>query len=442
MKSINDLFFIGKRLWSGKMSTVISCMIAVFSLFLVELIVFSALIGSFVGWLMDQSFYGGTDQNLLLESFTVRQDEVFTDHLSYLETLPGVRAIGNYRLTPSGVYAPPTEGEEVLRRISEIQAEHGATGQSSGSADLITVSGVMSSVHAFGMFPLKLYDGYEPEHYRDSDYNGLFYLGYGLKEIPVGTEIEYHLEGYDYKYVVAGILEKGSFLFNPELITTAGKEGDEEYQHMLDYDVVDLFSYSEPYQIDISNARFFCSVEKGYKAEEVLDRILLESQKKGIKMTGMVLSERKRGVNNFLATVRDHALTMLMITPLAVAVIFICSQMLGVLNRSREFGVWMASGISKGEIIRILIGENLVKILFSYLIGTGLCFLTGRYLMNAMLCPDLLKENLISYAVPIACIVIVSGAVFALFLVVISSILPVLFFARVQTIRIVKGDFR
>lgn len=57
---------------------------------------------------------------------------------------------------------------------------------------------------------------------------------------------------------------------------------------------------------------------------------------------------------------------------LTAFLMLLTTQLLTVLFRKDELGVWMISGIDRRKIIKILMGENMIKMLFSALISFGI----------------------------------------------------------------------
>ncbi|MDE6606809.1 MAG: hypothetical protein K2K54_03500 [Lachnospiraceae bacterium] len=57
---------------------------------------------------------------------------------------------------------------------------------------------------------------------------------------------------------------------------------------------------------------------------------------------------------------------------LTAFLMLLITQLLAVLFRKDEFGVWLISGIDRRKIIKILMGENLIKMLFSAFISFGI----------------------------------------------------------------------
>lgn len=202
---------------------------------------------------------------------------------------------------------------------------------------------------------LELSEGRLPTEYEVDEHTFLLYLGYALADIPVGTT--YHAK-WGGTAIVAGILKPGAKWLSEDVCIDCGLI-DTNYLENLDYSAI-MFRKGH------ASFRLMFSVGEGCSVEElkpviqgIADQFQIEI---GYFSLSELLNQRERDQENILKPMYKLML-MLMLT---VTVLLFCVQMIDILSDTGYFGIFYANGASVRDIIMILLGENIGKVLLGY----------------------------------------------------------------------------
>lgn len=208
----------------------------------------------------------------------------------------------------------------------------------------------------FNMFKLKLQKGELPSKLNYVDNCKYVYLGYHYRDIPIGTVIERKVKNQSYKYIVAGILKKGSKILNDNMYNLSITV--DKYCWNLDYEAIVLDNVNTGMQ------KYF-SVKEGSDMNKVRDRINRISKKLGqTVITGdlkEVINIRHTETKNII----KYILQLLIITLIVVIITQACMLIIVTINDINKYAIMNAFGVSKKEINLIIIIENLIKFIFA-----------------------------------------------------------------------------
>lgn len=206
-------------------------------------------------------------------------------------------------------------------------------------------------------------EGKRPEEWKLEEGEYLIYLGNNFKNIEVGTK--YYSEEYKETYVVGGILDKGTDwiyddIYRFESIT------DSHYVQNLDSMVVRI---GRGGAASLISGRNTYVVKKGYHVEDVEPKLqkLAEKYDMEIRLARLtdILDENEYQYSHILKMIRTLAL-IIIITALFVLEHTQFSQMI---NDTEYFGIFYANGASTKDLILILVGENIFKIMISFFLA-------------------------------------------------------------------------
>ncbi len=215
--------------------------------------------------------------------------------------------------------------------------------------------------YAWNMFNIRLYSGKEPEQCDyDEDWD-LLYLGYEYRDImKPGTIIT---DGKD-TYVVAGILKKNTLMPVDDYVLTEDFSSETvDSVYMFDYGVLEVGKEDET--AGRSSSCFF-SVAEGYTFEEA--ESMISDAFSNIGGTVNVVSVSK-WLNTFYDKENENLYREFLIMMVIVAcLILACFQINSILSRRRDYGVFFASGLSHTDMIKMVVIENVIKIVIAVII--------------------------------------------------------------------------
>ena len=226
---------------------------------------------------------------------------------------------------------------------------------------------------AFPINDLKLYRGSAEQVGNNDGY--LIYLGYNFRDIPLETKF---VNEYGDSYVVAGILQKNSSIISSQLLWNLGGFR-LSCSSSMDNLVLILPPCSQNYQ---SEAYFFkCS--EGYTYEDAAKKIKSISEQYGIQTETGTLQDRVDDVLSDGSWILKAVARMSVLLFFSAFVILLTAQLLAIMFRKDEFGVWLISGVDRKKIAKILLGENLIKMLMSSLITLAIVILSEKVIIES-----------------------------------------------------------
>ncbi len=301
--------------------------------------------------------------------------------------LEELKSIGNYS------YAGVDYRE--LKELSDVQKKHGAT-----LIDYINnVEVLVMNSSLLPLVKLPLAEGMEITSMSDEgDYHELYvYLGSNFSHIPIGTT--YDIKNDDtgklfLRYCVKGILQKGArwmsedVLFRTETlnaITTVP----------LDNMVICIA------KDDYATPTWTYSLSDGATFEQAEQKLKEVAAKHGLTIhlgTARATFDEIAKANGKITSYAMQLFGMIMVTTF---VVMMCTQLAGMLNHLSEYGTLYANGASTGDLLGILLVENIIKVVAAFLLASILChvFLTLS-IVNAQVTPtvgDMYLEILYRY---------------------------------------------
>lgn len=245
-------------------------------------------------------------------------------------------------------------------KILEIQNSH--IREFDESPDEVQV--VYMPTYAFQINHLELYSGSDGQVGSNTEH--LIYLGYHFRDIPIGTVFRDEKSGT--RYTVAGILQKDSEIVDAHQLLW--NLGGLKLDCSVEMDNMVLCLTPCDGQNYFSSAYLFKCAD-GYSYEEAAAKIKEISEEYHIQTAVGTLQKRVRDVLSDIKWLSDGITKLSAALFPAAFVMLLATQMLTIMLRKDELGVWLLSGMDKKEIFRILLGENIVKTAVSALIAYG-----------------------------------------------------------------------
>jgi len=255
------------------------------------------------------------------------------------------------------------------------------------------------------------------------------YLGYNFRNIPVGTKIQKTIDGYD--TIVAGILEKGSYMLDPNFVVFNSDEMSFRYTTSMD-NMVLLCKPTEAQYYQSRNILFSCA--PGYSFEETTASIREISEKLGIRADFETLQHRMDTLTHKEDWSKEYMKSMMLILGLASVLLLTVTQIYLMYQRKEEIGIWVTAGITKKNIIVILVMENVIKIGLSF----GLAIPLAWYIWKNKLADEAYyKEIQRELFGPMLLISVGTVLLLTLFV----SILPIYYLYQKSLCALAKGDW-
>lgn len=344
--------------------------------------------------------------------------EKCNEFVSRIYALDEIKAFGTYSC--NGMWGlTDVEDTDYWKRILEIQHSGELEFEDDNTAVLQIV---MMNSELFDMEKFDLIAGEKIQPDKSGRYR--LFLGYNFREIPVGTEFK---DDY-YQYEVAGIMKKGTYVMEPELLTW--NLGGLKVAHKIRMDNMVLMLMPEKETLSVLN--LFC-VNDGYTYEDAVTAMEKVADEWGIIIDTGTLQDRLDYV--FLENKKLESRINMIALIIGISVFMICVtiQLLNIYIKRNEMGIWLANGMTRKEIFEIIWLENFIKVMMGGVIAVivegilvRLMFMNNRYMVRTI--------SSIMYGIPLLKLV---G--FALLMVCIISVIPVMIIAKRQTTELVKG---
>lgn len=257
------------------------------------------------------------------------------------------------------------------------------------------------------------------------------YLGYNLRNIPVGSEYEYAInteneEDMVIKFKVKGILEKGTRIVNTDMFFTTDGFLSEKCYTEMDSIVLAANSItgSSGFMFKYSNDTDYNTIRT--KINEIADEMgcsIIMGNLDG------VIEEKDLSTKE----ISDIVMDLLVITMIVCLSIMICMEITLIINNLSEYGILCANGYSIRQICMMLIGENIIK--------TGISYLIGTYIANKLIyysfagveeLQPVFEDIFYKYSIGLVGICTVG-------IVIVSSIIPVVIMSRYKIVNLI-GD--
>lgn len=316
-------------------------------------VVFALLLVSIFAWrfvrqgrtAVDACLNGGIEQAgmISIDTFGFEYEEAVDAFVQESSKMKEIRGIGDGSIGGRG-----TEGlEELWEQQKQLQ-----------NTDPSSLWGYYMNQEAIGMYNIQLQEGKMPDEYELNEDIELYYLGSNYKDIPIGTKYELW-EGHT--IYVAGILEAGTKLISED-ICLDDVIVDARYVENMDNQILEVST-------NIYSARLIYTVTEGYTVKDVETKLRTLAEKHGLKMRfGVledILDEKERQHSYIFDTIRK----MLIAITITAFFLLLCTQFAEMLDDMNYFGIFYANGASTRDLISILLGENLIKVIVSYILA-------------------------------------------------------------------------
>ncbi len=265
--------------------------------------------------------------------------EAFVQEASEMEEISG---IGEGSIGGRG-----TEGlEELWEKQKQLQ-----------NTDPSYLWGYYMNLEAVGLYNIQLQEGKMPDEYELNEDIELFYLGSNYTDIPIGTK--YEVGGHT--VYVAGILEEGTKLLSED-VDCNDAIVDARYVEDMGNQILEVSTC-------IYSADLTYTVTEGYTVKETETKLRNLAEKHGLKMSfGVledILDEKERQHSYIFDTIKK----MLIAITITAFFLLLCTQLAEMLDDMSYFGIFYANGASTRDLIGILLGENLIKVIVSYILA-------------------------------------------------------------------------
>lgn len=301
-------------------------------------------------------------------------DENIADYIADIYQAPEIAGVGTWDYGGFSYLSTVNSEMDYWDEMQKIHENH--LREFDENADSIPF--VYMPGQAFPINNLKLYHGNTD---RISDNDGwLIYLGYNFREVPIGTVFADEKRGIT--YTVEGIFQKDTTIVDAHALLW-NLEG-MEYTCSVTMDNIMLVIPPNSENYLSQNYFFMCSDE--YTYEEASQKIYQISEKYGISTETGKLSDRVNAVlsdTDWLLNAIAHISFLLLVSAF---IMLLTVQLLVVFRRKDELGVWLISGISRIKIFKILLAENMLKMLISSFVAFGLLalFVKNLHLYDSM----------------------------------------------------------
>lgn len=365
---------------------------------------------------LDKCLNGGVGQAGLIEieTFDFEYKDAINSFVQDANLLAEVRGIG-YGCCFGG---PADELEVLWERQKQLQKT---------SDDNLWLYFI--NLEAVNVCNMILQDGKLPDEYDFGKNTALLYLGSGYSDVPIGTTYETVLDdGRICLYYVAGIFEEGmnwisEDVYIDDLIVDA------VYVENMDYQILVVDE-------GISSFRLTYTVEKGYKVKDVETKLRMLAEKHGLKMRFAVLEdildEKERQHSYIFDTIKK----MLIAITITAFLLLLCTQFAEMLDDMSYFGIFYANGASTRDLISILLGENLIKVIVSYILAVIAVYYAIKHEWS-LFQPGIEKwEN----AMEIYCGQTIGPAfVIGVMLALLATVIPILWFRKKSPTELMRG---
>lgn len=343
-----------------------------------------------------------------------------TGFMRKIYALDEIKSVGNYACY--GIGELKAEGDtDYWNQMLDIQR--------SGELEFENEDGSESYVQAVLMnselFDMQKIDLIMDRKLQEKSKKYCMLLGYNLRKIPVGTTFQ---DDYN-KYEVMGIMKKGTYITDPDIISKNLGGLNMSYKINMDNLILVLIPEGEQ-AMGVRNA--FC-VNDGYTYRDAVSAIKEAGNEQGIRVKTGTLQARLDTLFSENKRVKSRIDIIAVIICIAVFMLCVTVQLLGIYMKRNEIGIWLANGMSRKEVFEIIWLENFIKVV----IGGGIAVVLEGILLRLLFSnhkPVVREIVSMMYGIPLLGLVI-----YGFLLICVISVIPIMVIAKRQTIELVKG---
>lgn len=235
-----------------------------------------------------------------------------------------------------------------------------------------------------------------------------WYLGSAYEEIPIGTEYEGE---YGYRYIVAGILKEGMRWIDSNLINgydTTQLDYSQDCAHSI-------FAFSTD---DINTSEVWITAAEGFSIEQAIMAACEVGEKYKIHFGYETLADMYRSeVENVNILIKILSKIMVIIISSACFMLVI-TQVVVMLEDSKNYGIMYAVGFSEKEVKHMLITKYIITSVLALVIAIPSCIWIAdkwftvpslQYMIRTILLQNVIPSAIIFIVVVILLLYIVTG---------------------------------
>lgn len=287
---------------------------------------------------------------------------------------------------------------ESLNELYEIQRGHVQDYEIALQDDLIEIK--MINSYLMPLCNLKLKEGipFDKLEFKDAEQIGYLYLGAAYKDIDVGTVFT---EKDGRKIVVAGVIQENERWILNSLVDTYTSE-------ILDYTIDCNYEIFLVTNQEVFSSGLWISAEDGYIIEQAIDAAKEVGKKYGIEFSYDTLMDKVNRVSQDTDLLLSYLTKLLGIVMISSLLMIITTQIVTMLESSKNYGVMYAVGFSRREVNRMLLWKHIITAITSLVITIPLCMFVAQYRFANDDMNYMIKTVLSTYVFPVAIIVAVA----------------------------------
>ena len=347
--------------------------------------------------------------------YVTRNDEIDENLTTEILNWDCIDTAGNWQVMSSE--------KDYLKELRSIQKKNVQLEANCSDNYLETI---VMGASAWNLFDLSLSAGEAPDKIENNQNYTLLYLGSEYKKYyEVGTILINEQEKNAEKYIVAGILEQDSKIatdymnmINKFTISSA---------YPLDYAVIEVFP-----NFDFSFTYF--SVKDGYTFEDAEDAILQWAKQKNISVTISNIDALLYSVEQSLEPINRYMQQIIIVVVLSICIVFTCFQSMNILMRQSEYGILYANGVTTQDVVFMILFENSLKLLVSSIIMLPLALYISQKTFLASYGDSYIIKTILLTSVCPKLLILVLG------IVAVSSIIPIYFIKKQETVALIGGN--
>lgn len=272
---------------------------------------------------------------------------------------------------------------------------------------------------------IELSEGKTPSEYSVSENNCLMYLAEDFRSV-VEIDEKYYLYkpdgGIITEFTVAGFYSDSTRIFDSRVLLQ--ETTDSVGYYLPEYSIILVYSFGS------EDGMFVC--EEG-KYDEVVEQFyaLAEEYSADISVysTDAIVSKAESNDRKIVSSFLEISILL----SVSALVMVICSQTIGLLSRSRDFGVWLSNGATKKDLSWAFIYQNMLRLIIALPIaGTVLLFMVKQEAWDVET-NDMVVRNFWSVSVP-------SMILIGIIIVVLSSVIPLVILKKTPVTNMLAGE--
>ena len=183
---------------------------------------------------------------------------------------------------------------------------------------------------------------------------------------------------------------------------------------------------------DVFSSGLWICAEDGYTIEQAIDAAKEVGKKYDIKFSYDTLMDKVNRVSQDTALLLSYLTKLLGIVMVASLLMIITTQIVTMLESSKNYGVMYAVGFSRREVNRMLLWKHIITAITSLVITIPLCMFVAQYRFANDDMNYMIKTVLSTYVFPAAIIV-------AIVIVIIMHIVTCAILKRLTPVKLIHG---